>query len=103
MTSFEHFFYAIKKALGRDDLFDLWPDFEPVYFDNEYTWTTLYGLGEVLILNCGKCEGPSDLRHKQCKICTEKRSQFAKEDFLRSTGHRKTEWKTILLCRIHKE
>ena len=57
-------------------LFDIWPDFEPVYDENEYSWTTLRSLDETLLLNCGECDGPSDLRHLE-------------------------KWLTVMLCRIH--
>ena len=69
----------MKKALGKEDLFDVWPDFTPEYDEKEFAWTTLRGLGEVLLLNCGVCDGPSDLRHIKCKECADKRSQMAKE------------------------
>ncbi len=29
MTAFEHYFGALKNALGRPNLYDVWPDFEP--------------------------------------------------------------------------
>ncbi len=35
MTSFESFFNALKKALMKPGLYDIWPDFEPVYDENE--------------------------------------------------------------------
>ena len=31
MTCFEKFFDSLKKALGKEDLFDVWPDFTPEY------------------------------------------------------------------------
>ena len=43
MVSFESFFDALKKALGRPDLFEVWLDFEPVYDENEYSWADLGG------------------------------------------------------------
>ena len=69
MTSFEHYFTALKKAIGKNDLYEIWPDFSPQYDEYEYAWTTIRGLGEALLLNCGQCDGPSDLRHVQCKNC----------------------------------
>ena len=58
-------------------LYDIWPDFEPVYDENEYSWTTLRELGETLLLNCGECDGPSDMRHPRCDTCVKKRSGIA--------------------------
>jgi len=103
MTSFEHYFSAIKVALGRDDLYEVWPDFEPHYDEREYAWTTLRALGEVLLLNCAKCDGPSDLRHNRCKVCVEKRGEIAKDAYQKATGRSKQKWTTLVLCRIHTE
>jgi len=103
LTSFEHYFGALKRALGRDDLYDVWPDFESQYDEKEYAWTILRGLGEVLLLNCGSCDGPSDLRHSHCKSCVEKRGEIAKEAFQKATGRAKDKWPTLVLCRIHTE
>ena len=103
MTSFEHYFSAIKVALGRDDLYEVWPDFEPHYDEREYAWTTLRALGEVLLLNCAKCDGPSDLRHNRCKVCVEKRGEIAKDAYQKATGRSKQKWTTLILCRIHTE
>ncbi|RJS90045.1 hypothetical protein DRO56_05035 [Candidatus Bathyarchaeota archaeon] len=101
MTSFESFFDALKKALGKPDLYEIWPDFEPVYDESEYSWTNLRGLGEVLLLNCGDCDGPSDLRHPRCDECVKKRGKIALEAYTRATGKEKKAWTTIMLCRIH--
>ncbi len=103
MTCFERFFDSLKKALDRADLFDIWPDFTPEYDEKEFAWTTLRGLGEVLLLNCGVCDGPSDLRHIKCKECVEKRSQIAKEAYQKATGRPKENWHAIILCRIYTE
>jgi len=103
LTAFENYFNALKKILGNETIYDVWPDFEPQYDEHEYTWATLRGLGEVLILNCGTCEGPCDLRHMQCKECVEKRSKIAKEAYQKATGHADEKWATLFLCRIHKE
>ena len=100
MTAFEHYFKSLKKILG-EDIYDIWPDFEPEYGEREFTWTTLKGLGEVLILNCGKCEGPSDLRHEKCKGCVETRCKVASEIYEKIKGEVKSSWPTILLCRIY--
>jgi len=103
LTAFEDYFNALKKLLGNEDVYDVWPDFEPQYDEREYTWATLRGLGEVLILNCGLCDGPSDLRHFRCKDCTEKRDKLAKEAYQKATGRSKEKWATLFLCRIHTE
>jgi hypothetical protein len=102
MTGFEHYFEALKKAVGKNDLYDIWPDFEPMYDEHEYAWTTIRGLGDTLLLNCGQCDGPSDLRHVRCKGCAEKRECLAKEAFQSATGQPKDKWATIVLCRIHQ-
>jgi hypothetical protein len=103
MTAFENYFKALKKALKIEGVFEVWPDFEPVYDDREYAWTVLRGLGEVLLLNCGVCDGPSDLRHFRCKECIEKRCKIAHEAYQKATGRSKEKWQTIFLCRIHME
>ena len=102
MTSFENYFAALKKALGKDDLFEVWPDFSPQYDEYEYAWTTIRGIGEALLLNCGQCDGPTDRRHVKCKNCAEKRGRIAKDAFQKATGQLKSSWSTIILCRIHQ-
>lgn len=82
-------------------LYDIWPDFEPVYDENEYSWTPLRKLGETLLLNCGECDGPSDLRHPLCDTCVNKRSGIASEAYIASTGREMEKWPTVMLCRIH--
>lgn len=102
MTAFENYFGALKK-LCDDPLYDIWPDFEPQFDERECAWTTLRGLGEVLILNCGVCDGPSDIRHALCRDCAEKRGKLAKEAYQEATGRPKEKWVTLFLCRIHME
>jgi hypothetical protein len=82
-------------------LYEIWPDFEPVYDENEFTWTNLRKLGETLLLNCGECDGPSDMRHARCKECVGKRSQTATQAYNEATGRSKETWSTVMLCRIH--
>jgi hypothetical protein len=103
VTAFESYFKALKKALDKENIFDIWPDFEPEYDEREYAWTTLKGLGEALLLNCGQCEGPSALRHRRCQACAEKRSELAKTTYRKSTGRVMQKWPTRILCRIHTE
>ena len=102
MTAFENYFNALKKICG-DSVYEVWPDFEPQFDEREYAWTTLRSLGEVLMLNCGVCDGPSDPRHALCKECAEKRGKLAKEAYQEATGHPKDKWSTLFLCRIHTE
>lgn len=102
MTSFEHYFVALKKALGKNDLYEIWPDFGPQFDEYEYVWTNIRGLGESLLLNCGQCEGPSDMRHAQCTACVDKREVMAKGAFQKATGEPKDKWGTVILCRIHQ-
>jgi len=103
LASFENYFNVLKRILGNEDAYEIWPNFEPRYDEHEYAWTTLRGLGEVLLLNCGVCDGPSDLRHMNCKEFVEKRSKIAKEAYEKATGRSKEKWSTIFLCRIHTE
>lgn len=102
MTAFENYFHALKK-LYNDSTYEIWPDFEPQYDEREYAWTTLGGLGEVLMLNCGVCDGPSDARHVLCKDCGEKRGKLARGAYEKVTGRPKEKWATLFLCRIHME
>ena len=102
MTCFEHYFAAIKSVLGKQDLYEIWPDFTPQFDEYEYAWTNIRGLGEALLLNCGSCDGPSDLRHLRCKDCVEKREGMAKGAFQKATGQQKDKWGTLILCRIHQ-
>jgi len=103
LTAFESYFESLKKVLGDKNLYDLWPDFEPKYDEHEYAWTILRGLGEVLILNCGVCDGPSDLRHARCRECIGARSEIVKSAYQKVTGRPKDKWPTLFLCRIHTE
>ncbi len=41
MTAFESHFAAIKKSLMKPEIYDTWPDFEPIYDENEYAWSTI--------------------------------------------------------------
>lgn len=101
MTAFENYFRSLKKALDQDEAYDIWPDFEPEYGEREFTWVTLRGLGEVLLLNCGRCEGPSDIRHTRCKECVDSRGKIARDVYKTVTGRTKDRWSTVMLCRVH--
>ena len=101
MTAFERFFASLKLVLGRDDIYGIWPDFEPEFDEREHAWTDLRGLGETLLLNCGQCDGPSDMKHERCRGCTDRRRETAKKTYTKTTGRQKGKWPTIILCRIH--
>ena len=103
LTAFENYFNALKKLLENDAVYEIWTDFGPQFDEREYSWATLQGLGEVLMLNCGICDGPSDLRHFQCEDCVEGRSKLAKEAYQKATGRSRDKWATLFLCRIHTE
>ena len=103
MTSFERFFSALKKTLNISDAYEVWPDFEPQFEEQEYAWTTLRSLGEVLLLNCGSCDGPSDTRHSRCKGCADERGQLASQAYQKATSRPKQKWNIIILCRIYSE
>ena len=100
--SFEAFFDALKKVLVRPTLFKVWPDFEPVYDEEEYSWTELRRVGTTLILNCGYCDGPSDTRHPRCDSCVIERGGKAGKAYTAYTGKERGKWSTIMLCRIHR-
>jgi hypothetical protein len=100
MTCFENFFASLKRALGRPDFYDIWPEFEPTYDENEFTITTVQRIGEVLLLNCGSCDGPSDTRHPKCENCVHRRVQYGVEAYQKSTGRSKSGWSTVFLTRV---
>ena len=101
MTAFENYFESLKKALGKNEIFVKWPDFEPEFDEREYAWTTIRGLGESLLLNCGQCDGPSDMRHEKCKSCVEIRDETAKKTYEKALGRPPEKWSAVILCRIH--
>ena len=100
MVSYEAFFKALKWALGRPDLYEAWPDFEPVYDEEEYSWADLDGIGFALVLNCGPCDGPCDPRHPRCRECVARRSGRAAEAHTAYTGEERG-WEARILCRIY--
>ncbi len=101
MTAFETYFESLKKALGQNEIFAKWPDFDPEFDEREYAWTSIRGLGESLLLNCGQCDGPSDMRHEKCKYCVEKRDGTAKKTYEKALGRPVNKWSAVILCRIH--
>ncbi|OGD46959.1 hypothetical protein A3K70_01510 [Candidatus Bathyarchaeota archaeon RBG_16_48_13] len=103
MTSFESFFSALKKSLDTPNAYEVWPDFEPHFEEQEYAWTTLRSLGEVLLLNCGSCDGPSDTRHNKCRDCADHRTELASQSYQKATSRPKQKWNIIVFCRIYSE
>lgn len=101
MVSFEAFFDALKKVLGGPELFEVWPDFEPAYDEEEYSGANLRGRGITLILNCGSCDGPSDARHPRCDACMIKSGRMATRTYTAYTGKERERWSTIMLGRIY--
>ncbi|MHA2406813.1 MAG: hypothetical protein ACXACA_00335 [Candidatus Ranarchaeia archaeon] len=76
MTAFEGFFNELKRTLG-DQSYEIWPDFTPERDLEEFSIITMKTLGNVLILNCATCDGPSDLRHNTCTDCVKTRREYA--------------------------
>ncbi|OYT66614.1 hypothetical protein B6U74_00275 [Candidatus Bathyarchaeota archaeon ex4484_205] len=99
MTCFENLFLAIKKILKLEGSYDIWPDFVPRYEFDEFTIATVKGVGNVLILNCGNCDGPSDVRHHICRDCVKKRVSYAFDVYTHKIGVKKRPWNVILLSR----
>jgi len=60
MTSFEKIFVRLKEVLEERNLYDIWPDFESEFDENEYFRIEIGGL-PVLMLHCASCEGPHSL------------------------------------------
>ncbi|MHA2060525.1 MAG: hypothetical protein ACW976_07090 [Candidatus Ranarchaeia archaeon] len=77
MTAFEGFFTELKRTLD-DQSFEIWPDFTPERDLEEFSIIQMKSLGNVLILNCATCDGPSDLRHPTCEDCVQARRKYAK-------------------------
>lgn len=100
LVSFEAFFKALKSVLHKPDLFEIWPDFEPVYDEEEYSWADLDGIGFALIFNCGSCDGPCDTRHLRCGECVKGRRGKASEAYMEYTS-RKRRWDVEIMCRIY--
>ncbi|MHA1410362.1 MAG: hypothetical protein ACTSQY_08685 [Candidatus Odinarchaeia archaeon] len=103
MTGFEKFFNKLKESLDNKESFDTWPSFTPDYNEDEYFWSTIGNLGEVLILHCCNCDGPSDPRHPICDKCVEKRKAIAFEDYSKRYHTNTVPWKTFILCRIYAD
>jgi len=95
MTSFEKWFAEFKSALETDDVYHIWPKFNPEYDREEYSYIEDMGkLRSVLIFNCGSCDGPSDPRHNTCRECINSRAQYVK-------SKEQKNFDTIMLSRIY--
>ncbi|MHA1333000.1 MAG: hypothetical protein ACTSPL_02860 [Candidatus Odinarchaeia archaeon] len=99
-TAFEKFFSELKQSLNNSNLYDVWPDFTPNYNPEEYFWSEIGNLGEVLILHCCNCDGPSDPRHPICEKCVEERKKIAEKDYVNTVGV-DPPWKIVMLCRVY--
>lgn len=96
MTCFERFFSSLKYWLNLPKAYDRWPDFEPSFDSEEYLFLELKN-EKALLLNCGDCDGPSDVSHPICEKCVEFRIKFAE----RETKHIHDAWHHIILARIY--
>jgi hypothetical protein len=93
MTSFERFFTSLKYWLKSPKAYDRWPEFEVSFDSNEYLLIKLK-TDEALLLNCGDCDGPSDLDHHICEKCVEFRSKYIEREC------KSNNWRHIILSRI---
>ena len=76
MTAFEGFFSDLKRTL-KDQSYEIWPEFKAERDLEEFSIIKMKSLGNVLILNCATCDGPSDLRHPICTDCVKARREYA--------------------------
>jgi hypothetical protein len=93
MTAFEGFFKELKRTL-EDQSYEIWPDFTPERDLEEFSIIKIKSLGNVLILNCATCDGPSDLRHPTCTDCVKARREYADR-------HDRTKINTTFLGRFY--
>jgi len=96
LTSFEHLFRSIKYWLDIPKAYDKWPNFEASFDSKEYLFIELKS-EKALLLNCGDCDGPSDVSHSTCEKCIEFRTKFAERDI--KSEHKM--WKHLILARIY--
>ncbi len=96
MPSFERFFTSLKYWLDLPKAYDQWPDFEASFDSEEYLLIELKS-EKALLLNCGDCDGPSDVSHHTCKKCVEFRSKFAES----KTKFKPNMWRHLILARIY--
>ncbi len=98
MTSFEHFFRKLSEIVDFEGY--PWPKFlreSP----EDFTWVTLDGIGDSLILNCGTCDGPSDPRHPICRECIKKRMSTARKAYEKEYGKPIKKWRIVMLARVY--
>ncbi|MCP8318171.1 MAG: hypothetical protein H3Z51_15130 [archaeon] len=96
MTSFERFFTSLKYWLEIPKAYDRWPDFEASFDSEEYLLIELKN-ERALLLNCGDCDGPSDVSHPNCEKCIDFRTKFAE----RETKCDPNMWRHLILARIY--
>ncbi|MCP8303981.1 MAG: hypothetical protein H3Z50_00680 [archaeon] len=96
LTSFERFFTSLKYWLDTPKAYDRWPDFEASFDSKEYLFIELKG-EKALLLNCGDCDGPSDIFHPICEKCIEFRTKFAEHE----TKSEPNMWRHLILARIY--
>jgi len=98
LTSFERFFKSLKYWLNTPNAYDRWPDFESSFDSKEYLFIELKG-EKALVLNCGDCEGPSDIFNSICDKCIEFRTKYAE----RETKFEPNIWQHLILARIYRK
>ena len=96
MTSFERFFYSLKFWFNDPKLYDKWPSFETSFDIEEYILVEIKGK-KVLMLNCGDCDGPSDISHPICKKCVDFRKKFIENKNKLESNF----WSHLILSRIY--
>ncbi|NWG09753.1 MAG: hypothetical protein HXX80_05565 [Nitrososphaerales archaeon] len=95
-TSFERFFLSLKYCLDLPKVYDRWPDFQASFDPGEYIFINIRG-EKALLLNCGECDGPSDVSHPDCEKCVSHRTKLAESE-IRSDP---TMWHHLILARIY--
>jgi hypothetical protein len=58
LTSFEKLFTRLKEVLEDQNLYEIWPDFESKFDENEYFRIEIGENLPVLMIHCASCEGP---------------------------------------------
>jgi len=96
LTSFERFFLSLKYWLDLPKAYDRWPDFEASFDPEEYIFINIKG-EKALLLNCGECDGPSDVSHPNCEKCVSYRTKLAEREIISNP----TIWRHIILARIY--
>ncbi|MEM3383561.1 MAG: hypothetical protein QXL52_02510 [Nitrososphaerales archaeon] len=97
MTCFERFFLSLKYWLNLPKAYDRWPDFESSFDSEEYLFLELKN-EKALLLNCGDCDGPSDILHPTCEKCVEFRVKYAERE-----KNAPDSWHHLILARIYSK